>query len=107
MRARLNFYLSEALRSLSTNKATSIAAVIAMIVALLIVGLTAVGLQKARATGANIQEQASTVNVYLEETATGAQVNNLRADLERFGLLDGQIQIVGSLAQGVTRFLGR
>jgi high affinity sulfate transporter 1 len=30
---------------------------------------------------------------------------NLRADLERFGLLDSPIEIVGSLTQGVTRFL--
>jgi high affinity sulfate transporter 1 len=30
---------------------------------------------------------------------------NLRADLKRFGLLDGRTEIVGSLTQGVTRFL--
>jgi sulfate permease, SulP family len=32
---------------------------------------------------------------------------NLRADLERFGLLDGRLEIVGSLTQGVTRFQAR
>jgi len=32
---------------------------------------------------------------------------DLRADLERFGVLDGRIEIVGSLAQGLTRFLAR
>jgi cell division transport system permease protein len=83
MRSRLNFYLSEALRSLSTNKATSIAAVIAMLVALLIVGITAVGFMKARAAGDSIQRDASTVNVYLDETATDSQVNNLQAALTR------------------------
>jgi high affinity sulfate transporter 1 len=34
-------------------------------------------------------------------------VYNLRADLERFGLLDGRVEIVGSVSQGVARFLAR
>ena len=83
MRTRINFYMSEALRSLSTNKATSIAAVIAMLVALLIVGITAVGFLKARAAGDSIQRDASTVNVFLEETVTDAQINALTASLDR------------------------
>jgi high affinity sulfate transporter 1 len=32
---------------------------------------------------------------------------NLRADLERFGLLDAPVEIVGSVTQGVTLFLAR
>ena len=83
MRARMNFYFSEALRSLSTNKATSIAAVIAMLVALLIVGVTAVGFLKARAEGERIQRDAGVVKVYLAETASTDQVNALRAELEQ------------------------
>lgn len=82
MRSRMAFYFSEALRSLSTNKATSFAAVIAMLVALLIVGITAAGFLKARALGESIQRDASIVNVFLPETVTEQQVNALRADLE-------------------------
>ncbi|MCW2956022.1 MAG: cell division protein [Thermoleophilia bacterium] len=82
MRSRLNFYTSEAFRSLSTNKATSIAAVIAMLVALLIVGITAVGFLKARSTGDRIQRDASVVKVFLEATVTENQVNALTAELD-------------------------
>jgi len=82
MRTRMNFYFSEALRSLSTNKATSIAAVIAMLVALLIVGVTAVGFLKAQSEGQRIQQDASVVKVFLKETASEAQVNALKADLD-------------------------
>jgi len=81
MRSRMGFYFSEALRSLSTNKATSIAAVIAMLVALLIVGITAVGFLKARAQGEKIQQDAGIVKVFLPETVTEQQVNALRVDL--------------------------
>ena len=82
MRSRMCFYFSEALRSLSTNKATSFAAVIAMLVALLIVGITAVGYLKARAEGERIQRDAGIVKVFLQETASEAQVNALAVDLE-------------------------
>ncbi|MEO6867339.1 MAG: permease-like cell division protein FtsX [Gaiellales bacterium] len=78
MRSRMGFYFSEALRSLSTNKATSMAAVIAMLVALLIVGITAVGFLKARAEGQRIQKDAGVVHVFLTETVTDSEVNALK-----------------------------
>lgn len=86
MRGRMGFYFSEAMRSLSTNKATSFAAVIAMLVALLIVGITAVGFLKARSEGERIQEQAGIVHVYLQKGTSQQQkqqwVNAITADLE-------------------------
>lgn len=85
MRSRMGFYFSEALRSLSTNKATSLAAVVAMLVALLIVGITAVGFTKARAEGRRIQQDASIVKVFLTETATDDEVSALTLDLQRNG----------------------
>lgn len=83
MRSRTGFYFSEAFRSLSTNKATSFAAVVAMLVALMIVGITAVGFSRARAEGERIQQQAGIVKVFLQETASEQEVNALRIDLER------------------------
>lgn len=83
MRTRMSFYFSEALRSLSTNKATSLAAVVAMLVALLIVGITAVGFLKARAEGARIQQDAGIVHVFLTATASEAEVNSLQEVLNR------------------------
>ncbi|MCB0879985.1 MAG: ABC transporter permease [Thermoleophilia bacterium] len=88
MRTRMGFYFSEAFRSLSTNKATSFAAVIAMLVALMIVGVTAAGFTWARSKGSEIQQQAGIVKVFLKETATDEQVNALRIDLERNSLVD-------------------
>jgi cell division transport system permease protein len=83
MRNRMNFYFSEAIRSLATNKATSIAAVIAMLVALLIVGITGVGYAKARAEGKAIAADAGLVKVFLPEAVTTEQVNTLQAALNR------------------------
>ncbi|MCW2925526.1 MAG: cell division protein [Thermoleophilia bacterium] len=83
MRARMGFYFSEAMRSLSTNKATSFAAVIAMLVALLIVGITAVGFLKARSEGERIQQQAGIVHVFLTDAATDDEVNALNTTLQR------------------------
>ena len=88
MRTRMGFYFSEAFRSLSTNKATSFAAVIAMLVALMIVGVTAAGFTWPRSKGSEIQQQAGIVKVFLKETATDEQVNALRIDLERNSLVD-------------------
>ena len=85
MRARMNFYFSEALRSLSTNKATSFAAVIAMLLALVIVGITAVGFVTAKRLGDRVQRDASMVEVFLTDAATDQQVNALKLDLERNG----------------------
>ncbi len=85
MRSRMGFYFSEALRSLSTNKATSFAAVIAMLVALMIVGITAAGFSWARTKGAQIQQDAGIVKVFLTETAAKDEqtVTALKIDLER------------------------
>ncbi|MBC7462547.1 MAG: ABC transporter permease [Thermoleophilia bacterium] len=79
MRTRMNFYFSEAVRSLATNKATSIAAVVAMFVALLIVGAAAVGFVKMRAQSAAIQQDASMVKVFLKGNITPPQMNTLQA----------------------------
>jgi cell division transport system permease protein len=83
MRSRMGFYFTEALRSLSTNKATSFAAVVAMLVALMIVGITAVGFTRAQAEGKRIQQDAGIVKVFLKETASEQEVNALRITLER------------------------
>lgn len=83
MRSRMGFYFSEALRSLSTNKATSFAAVIAMLVALMIVGITAAGFSWARSKGEQVQQDAGIVKVFLTETVTDQEVNALRIDLEQ------------------------
>lgn len=83
MRSRMSFYFSEALRSLSTNKATSLAAVVAMLVALLIVGITAAGFSWARAKGERIQQDAGVVKVFLKETVSEEEVNALTLDLQR------------------------
>ena len=82
MRSRMGFYFSEALRSLSTNKATSFAAVIAMLVALMIVGITAAGFSWARSKGEQVQQDAGIVKVFLTETVSDQEVNALRMDLE-------------------------
>ncbi len=88
MRSRMGFYFSEALRSLSTNKATSFAAVIAMLVALMIVGITAAGFTWARSKGEQVQQDAGLVKVFLTESATDEQVNALRLDLENNSLVE-------------------
>ena len=88
MRSRMAFYFSEALRSLSTNKATSFAAVIAMFVALMIVGITAAGFSWARTKGSQIQQDAGIVKVFLSEAVTDQEVNNLKIDLERNSLVE-------------------
>lgn len=83
MRHRFSFYFSEAMRSLSTNKATSFAAVIAMLVALIIVGFATAGFTKMRATGENISQDAGLVKTYLRPNITDAQFNALRDSLQR------------------------
>ena len=83
MRTRISFYFSEAMRSLSTNKATSFAAVIAMLVALLIVGIVTVVFLWARHEGEKVQQDAGIVKVFLVENATETQVNNLQAALTK------------------------
>jgi len=83
MRARMSFYFSEALRSLSTNKATSFAAVIAMLLALVIVGITAVGYVTAKRLGDRVQRDASMVEVFLVDSVSTNEVNALKLDLER------------------------
>lgn len=83
MRNRMGFYFSEAMRSLSTNKATSFAAVVAMLVALMIVGVTAVGFSRAQSEGARIQQDAGIVKVFIKDSATDDEVNALKIDLER------------------------
>jgi cell division transport system permease protein len=88
MRARMNFYVSEALRSLSTNKATSFAAVIAMLLALVIVGITAVGFVTAKKLGDRVQRDASMVEVFLTDSASEGQVNALKLDLEKNPAVD-------------------
>jgi cell division transport system permease protein len=79
----MGFYMSEALRSLSTNKATSFAAVIAMLLALIIVGITAAGFIAAKQVGDRIQREASMVKVYLAPGVDDADVNALTLDLQR------------------------
>jgi cell division transport system permease protein len=89
----MNFYFSEALRSLSTNKATSFAAVIAMLLALVIVGITAVGFVTAKRLGDRVQRDASMVEVFITDAATDQQVNNLKLDLERNGNVDKVVYV--------------
>ncbi len=101
MRSRMGFYFSEALRSLSTNKATSFAAVIAMLVALMIVGITAAGFSWAQSKGQQVQQDAGIVKVFLNETVSDQEVNALRIDLERNSNVDN-VQFV-SKAEALKR----
>lgn len=83
MRSRTSFYFTEALRSLSTNKATSFAAIIAMLIALVIVGTSAAFFVWSSKQSTDLQKDAGLVKVFLGATATDAQVNALTVALER------------------------
>lgn len=83
MTSRLNFFFTEALRSLSTNVATSVAATLCMFVALLLVGVFLFLLWTAFQTIDQIESQASVVKVYLNDTATDDEVNALKDQLEK------------------------
>lgn len=83
MSSRFKFFFTEALRSLTTNVATSAAATLTMILALLVVGSILIMLGSVHAEANNIAQDASTVKVFLAETATEDQVNNLRNQLTK------------------------
>jgi cell division transport system permease protein len=77
MSARLNFFFSEALRSLTTNLATSVAATLSMLVALLVVGTLLIIISFASGTAKTAAQEAGKVKVYLKETVSEEEVNAL------------------------------
>jgi cell division transport system permease protein len=81
MGARLNFFFTEAIRSLSTNVATSVAATLSMLVALLVVGAFLIFISFLNKTADTVQDQAGRVKVFLQETATDADINALNKEL--------------------------
>jgi cell division transport system permease protein len=80
--SRFNFFFTEALRSLSTNVATSVAATLSMLVALLVVGVCAIVLTFVYGQAREVSKDAGRVQVFLKETVTETQVNALRSQLE-------------------------
>ncbi len=83
MSSRFKFFFTEAIRSLTTNGATSAAAILTMILALLVVGSILIMLGHLREDATNVAKDAGTVRVFLAETATEDQVNSLREQLTR------------------------
>ncbi len=83
MSSRINFFFTEAIRSLSTNVSTSVAATLSMLVALLWVGVFLLVLFVVRGEATTIRKDAGRVQVFLNETATEADVNALRDRLGR------------------------
>lgn len=82
MSGRLNFFFTEAIRSLSTNVATSVAATLSMLVALLVVGAFLFLITFLSRTADVVQDQAGRVKVFLQDTVTSQEVNALRRELE-------------------------
>jgi len=83
MGGRINFFFTEAIRSLSTNIATSLAATLTMFIALFIVGLVwlaGVWVQNQAQTSAT---QAGQVRVFLNDTVLPTEVNDLRGQLDK------------------------
>lgn len=82
MSTRLNFFFTEAIRSLTTNVATTVAAILTTLFALAIVGgflaLFYVANQQAQVQA----EDLGRVKVFLLETASESEVNALRGELE-------------------------
>ena len=85
MSTRLNFFFTEALRSLSTNLATSVAATLSMLTALLVVGLFMIIVSIVVGESNRLGNDAGVVKVFLQETASEQDVNALRTQLERMG----------------------
>jgi cell division transport system permease protein len=83
MRSRSSFYFTEALRSLSTNKATSFAAIVSMLIALIIVGMSAAFWMWSSHQSTDLQKDAGLVHVFIRPSATDAQINALHVALER------------------------
>ena len=82
MKGRLNFAFSEAVRSLSTNIATTAAATLTMFVALVVVGVFFVVLFVFQDFASTAEDQVGEVEVFLQSTATDKDVNALRSELE-------------------------
>jgi cell division transport system permease protein len=85
MSSRFKFFFTEALRSLTTNVATSLAATLTMILALLVVGAILIMLGSVQSEATSVAKDASIVKVFLAETATEEQVNDLRDQLTKMG----------------------
>lgn len=83
MSTRFKFFFTEAIRSLSTNVATSAAATLTMILALLVVGSILIMIGSLQSETQSIQDDAGRVKVFLQETATEEQVNALREQLQK------------------------
>ncbi len=93
MSSRFKFFFTEALRSLTTNVATSAAATLTMILALMVVGAILIMLGSVHAEANNIAQDATTVKVFLTETATEDQVNSLRNQLTKMPEVNNVVYI--------------
>lgn len=93
MSTRLNFFFTEAIRSLSTNVATSVAATLSMLVALLLVGVFGMSLIILRGEADTAQKDAGQVKVFLQETATEQDVNALRSRMENMSEVQSVVYI--------------
>lgn len=82
MSNRFNFFFTEALRSLTTNIATTVSATVTMLLALLLVGGFLIVLLAVQGQADQIQHDASRVKVFLNASVTEDQTNNLRERLE-------------------------
>lgn len=80
---RLNFFFTEAIRSLSTNVATSLAATLTMFIALFIVGFVWFGGVVLHNQANKSGEAAGKVRVFLNDTVQEQEVNNLRTQLDK------------------------
>lgn len=87
---RLNFFMTEAVRSLSTNVATSIAATLTMVIALFIVGSVWFVGSWARDKAQQTASDAGIVRVFLIETVTDDQINALKTSIESIRTSDGR-----------------
>jgi cell division transport system permease protein len=78
MRSRFNFFFTEAIRSLTTNVATSVAATLSMLVALLVVGIFLAALFFVQNKAGDVSRDAGRVKVFLVDGVQQAQVNEIR-----------------------------
>ncbi len=93
MLTRLAFFFTEAIRSVMTNLATSIAAVVAMTVSLVVLGLFFAVLLGVNSLAKDVEESAARVKVFLADTATEGEVNQLREAMEADERIGGVIYV--------------
>lgn len=88
MSNRLNFFFTEAIRSLTTNVATTISATVTMLLALLLVGGFSLIFSVVQKQADIVEHDAGRVKVFLAGSITEDQTNNLRGRLKGFPEVD-------------------